>query len=199
MTYQQLASAALADRTWLKNARRLIGRRAIRTPEGARWWALVRILNHDLGLTLSAAARVADLVLTATAAPHRVRIPASTDGAVALRIDLDRFHSTANAALAAALAFDAPKRRGRPRRKVHRKPGPDEFPSTWVIQVENEPVKIERLASQLRAWEAYPRGIDPGLPFLMDATTLRVVPRLPLVTSKGDIDVLVVPVVTNVA
>jgi hypothetical protein len=199
MTYQQLASAALADRTWLNNSRRLLGRPAVRTPEGARWWGLVRILNHDLGLTLAAAARVADLVLTATAAPHRVRIPASTDGAVALRLDLDRFHSTANAALAAALVFDGPKRRGRPRRKVVRRSGPDEFPSAWVIRVENDPAKIERLASQLRAWEAYPRGIDPGLPFLMDATTLRVVPRLPLITTKGDIDVLVDPVVTAAA
>jgi hypothetical protein len=112
---------------------------------------------------------------------------------------LDRFHSTASASLAAALAFDMPKRRGRPRRKVQRKPGLDEFPSAWEIRVENEPAKIERLVSQLREWEAYPRGIEPGQPFLMDAATLRVVPRLPLVTTKGDIDVVVVPVVTNAA
>ena len=51
--------------------------------------------------------------------------------------------------------------------------------------------KLDRLGRQLRDWNAYPRGIEPGLPFIMDAATLRAVPRLALTTSKGDIDVIV--------
>ena len=33
-----------------------------------------------------------------------------------------------------------------------------------------------------------------GLPFIMDAATLRAIPRLPLSSTKGDIDVVVVEV-----
>jgi hypothetical protein len=70
----------------------------------------------------------------------------------------------------------------------------DVFPSVWEIRVERKPAKLERLGQQLRDWGAYPRGIEPGLPFIMDAATLRAVPHLALTTSKGDIDVLLVEV-----
>jgi hypothetical protein len=46
------------------------------------------------------------------------------------------------------------------------------------------------LASVLAAWEAYPRGIEPGLPFIMDDRTLFGAPILTLTTTEGDIDVL---------
>src|ERR1019366_9371061 len=97
MTYSQMAVATRSDRTWLNNARRLLARRMHRTPSGARWWGMLRMLNHELGLSLKSAAQVADLVLQVSTAPHRVRVAATADGAVALRIDLERFHSTANA------------------------------------------------------------------------------------------------------
>lgn len=48
----------------------------------------------------------------------------------------------------------------------------------------------ERLASRLAAWKAYPRGIEPGLPFLMDARTLKDSEVLTLTTSRGDLDCL---------
>jgi hypothetical protein len=178
-----MAIATRSDRAWLNNARRLLARRMHRTPNGARWWGMVRMLNHELGLPLKSAARVADLVLHASTAPHRVRLAATSDGAIALRIDLERFHSTANASLAAAFAFGQPRVRGRPRKPQRRRPLIDVFPSVWEI-----------LGQQLRDWDAYPRGIEPGLPFIMDAATLRAVPRLALTTSKGDIDVLLVEV-----
>jgi len=152
------------------------------------------MLNHELGIPLRSAARVADLVLDASPAPHRVRLPASTDGAVALRIDLERFHSTANASLAAAFAFGRDQQRGRPRTPRRRRPLVDAFPSVWEIRIDHEPAKLERLGRQLRDWGAYPRGIEPGLPFIMDAATIRAVPRLALTTAKGDIDVLLVEV-----
>ena len=153
---------------------------------------MVRMLSHELGLPLKSGARVADLVLGSPTAPHRVRLAATLDGAIALRIDLERFHSTANAAVAAALAFGRPRGRGRPRKPRARRPLVDVFPSVWEIQVERDTVKLERLGRQLRDWNAYPRGIEPGLPFIMDAATLRAVPHLALTTSKGDIDIVIV-------
>ena len=191
MTYAQMAIATRSDRTWLNNARRLLARRLHRTPNGARWWGLVRMLNYELGLPLKSAAVIADLVMHAPTAPHRVRLAATADGAIALRIDLARFHSTANASLSAAFAFGQSRTRGRPRKPRWRRPLIDVFPSVWEIRVAREPERLERLARQLHDWSAYPRGIEPGLPFIMDAATLRAVPRLALTTTKGDIDVLV--------
>ncbi len=187
-----MAIATRSSRIWLNNARRILSRRMHRTPSGARWWGMVRMLNHELGLPLKSAARVADLVMGGSTAPHRIRLAATSDGAIALRIDLERFHSTANAAVAAAFAFGQPRGRGRPSKPRRRRPLIDVFPSVWEIRVERDPAKLERLGQQLRDWSAYPRGIEQGLPFIMDAATLRAVPRLALSTSKGDIDVLVV-------
>ncbi len=153
---------------------------------------MVRMLNHELGLPLKSAARVADLVLVSPTVPARIRLAATSDGAIALRIDLERFHSTANAAVAAALAFGRPRGRGRPRKPRARRPLVDVFSNVWEIRVERDTAKLERLGRQLQEWNAYPRGIEAGLPFIMDAATLRAVPHLALSTSKGDIDVLVV-------
>lgn len=189
-----MAIATHSSRTWLNNARRILAKRVHRTPSGAKWWRLVRMLNHELGLPLKSAARVADLVLVSPSAPARVRLAATSDGAVALRIDLERFHSTANAALAAAFAFGRSRGRGRPRKRRPKRPLIDVFSNVWEIRVERDAAKLERLGRQLREWDAYPRGIEPGLPFIMDAATLRAVPHLALSTSKGDIDVLLVEV-----
>ncbi|MEO7823314.1 MAG: hypothetical protein ABIS15_06895 [Gemmatimonadaceae bacterium] len=46
------------------------------------------------------------------------------------------------------------------------------------------------LGSLLAAWKAYPRGVDPGLPFIMDDRTLFGAPILTLTTVEGDIDVM---------
>ncbi len=189
-----MAIATRSGRTWLTNARRILSKRMHRTPNGARWWGMVRMLNHELGLPLKSAAKVADLVLHTSAAPHRVRLAATSDGAIALRIDLERFHSTANASLSAAFAFGKPRGRGRPPKPRRRRPLVDVFPSVWEIRVERDAAKLERLGQQLHEWEAYPRGIEPGLPFIMDAATLRAVPHLALTTTKGDIDVVIVDV-----
>ncbi len=47
---------------------------------------------------------------------------------------------------------------------------------------------LGRLADLLRVWRAYPRGIEPGLPFVMDVQTLRAAPLLTLETSEGRLD-----------
>jgi hypothetical protein len=70
----------------------------------------------------------------------------------------------------------------------------DLTPGVREIRVESAPDKLERLSRQLREWNAYPRGIQPGLPFIMDAATLRAVTRLPLSTSRGDVDVRLVEI-----
>ena len=49
---------------------------------------------------------------------------------------------------------------------------------------------IGALASVLAGWKAYPRGIEEGLPFIMDDRTLRNAPILTLTTGEGDIDVM---------
>ena len=49
---------------------------------------------------------------------------------------------------------------------------------------------IERLAALFRGWKAYLRGVERGLPFIMDATAFRITPVMTLTTEVGDIDVL---------
>jgi hypothetical protein len=49
---------------------------------------------------------------------------------------------------------------------------------------------VGRLARLLASWSAYPRGVDPGLPFFMDERQFRTTPVMTLSTSEGDIDVL---------
>jgi hypothetical protein len=46
------------------------------------------------------------------------------------------------------------------------------------------------LTKVLSSWDAYPRGIEPGLPFILDDRTLSGAPVLTLTTSEGDIDVI---------
>lgn len=190
MTVEQMVVATNSSRAWLYNARRLLGRRLHRTPSGARWWGLVRMLNFDVGLPLKAASRVADAVFGRGFQSNRLRVSASADGAAALQLDLERFHSTANARLAAAFAFALPRTRGRPPR-TRRTPA-SSVALPLRVRVESEPAKLDRLVAWLRQVDARPRGIERGLPFILDATTLRAVVRLALTTRDGDVDVLVV-------
>ena len=46
------------------------------------------------------------------------------------------------------------------------------------------------MATLLDGWRAYPRGVEKGLPFIMDVRTLRTTPVLTLATSEGDLDLL---------
>lgn len=48
----------------------------------------------------------------------------------------------------------------------------------------------EALARVLAGWHGYPRGIEPGLPFRMDARTLANAEILTLTTDAGPIDLL---------
>ena len=52
------------------------------------------------------------------------------------------------------------------------------------------PGNIEKLARVLSTWHAYLRGVDPGLPFIMDVKTFRVTPVMTLTTDHGPLDVM---------
>lgn len=45
-----------------------------------------------------------------------------------------------------------------------------------------------RLAARLGRWHAYPRGVELGLPFVLDEVTLFRAPMLTLRTDEGDLD-----------
>jgi predicted nucleotidyltransferase len=49
---------------------------------------------------------------------------------------------------------------------------------------------VRRLAALLAEWHAYLRGVEPGLPFVMDERTFRTTPVMTLITDLGAIDVM---------
>lgn len=49
---------------------------------------------------------------------------------------------------------------------------------------------VAALAMLLAKWNAYLRGIEKNLPFVMDERTLRGAPIMTLTTTEGDIDVM---------
>ena len=48
----------------------------------------------------------------------------------------------------------------------------------------------QRLTGVLASWQAYLRGVEPGLPFTMDARMLRDTPVMTLIGTEGWIDVM---------
>ena len=58
-----------------------------------------------------------------------------------------------------------------------------------IIYDVRDPDTVRSLATVLARWNAYPRGVEKGLPFIMDPRTLRAAPMLTLATVEGDLDV----------
>lgn len=54
----------------------------------------------------------------------------------------------------------------------------------------SDKANLVALASVLSSWDAYPRGVEPNLPFILDDRTLLGAPVLTLTTNEGDIDVM---------
>jgi len=52
------------------------------------------------------------------------------------------------------------------------------------------PDNVEKLARMLAGWHAYLRGVEPGLPFIMDAKAFRITPVMTLTTDLGPLDVM---------
>src|SRR5688572_25531223 len=55
---------------------------------------------------------------------------------------------------------------------------------------DTSPDNVERFAARLSQWNAYLRGVERGLPFVMDARAFRITPVMTLTTDVGDIDVM---------
>jgi predicted nucleotidyltransferase len=49
---------------------------------------------------------------------------------------------------------------------------------------------VEKLARGLAGWHAYLRGVEPGLPFFMDAKAFRITPVMTLTTDPGPVHVM---------
>jgi len=113
--------AVLADEKWVENAARLLDTRLRYSADEARWLGLVRILNREVGLTLSRAAQLADEALRHAPDEGGVLIGGTEGGSAAISVDMGRFYSTYAAALSAALELGAGRRRGRPRRAAKKK------------------------------------------------------------------------------
>jgi hypothetical protein len=58
------------------------------------------------------------------------------------------------------------------------------------ICYDSSPENLKRLAATLEGWDAYPRGIEPGLPFFIDDKQFRVTPIMTLTTREGLLDVM---------
>ncbi len=58
------------------------------------------------------------------------------------------------------------------------------------ICYDSAPESVDRLVGILRDWHAYLRGVERGLPFVLDARALRTTPVMTLTTDMGDIDIL---------
>jgi hypothetical protein len=60
------------------------------------------------------------------------------------------------------------------------------------ILFDTAPDNLDRLSALLAHWHAYSRGVEPGLPFIMDAQTLRGAEVLTLDTDRGLLDLMAV-------
>jgi hypothetical protein len=114
MTLSQFAAAVNADPKWVLNATRLLRRPLRRTAADAHWLRLVRLLHHDVGLSLARASRAATRAFRATG-PSAIAAE-SPDGSAAVLVDRARFESSFVAALGTALTVAGPRRRGRSRK-----------------------------------------------------------------------------------
>lgn len=68
--------------------------------------------------------------------------------------------------------------------------GSARFTSDLDICYDPAPDNVRVLAMLLAKWHAYMRGVEPGLPFIMDEKTFRITPIMTLVTDLGAIDVM---------
>jgi predicted nucleotidyltransferase len=68
--------------------------------------------------------------------------------------------------------------------------GSARFTNDIDICYDTAPDNIDRLVALLTEWHAYLRGVEPGLPFILDARTFRTTPLMTLTTTMGPIDVL---------
>jgi hypothetical protein len=72
--------------------------------------------------------------------------------------------------------------------------GSTRFTNDLDICYDAAPDNVHRLVRLLRRWRPYLRGVEPGLPFVLDVRALATTPIMTLTTSRGNLDLLdVVP------
>ena len=68
--------------------------------------------------------------------------------------------------------------------------GSARFTNDIDICYDTAPDNVDRLVALLTEWQAYLRGVEPGLPFILDRRTFHTTPLLTLTSTMGAIDVL---------
>jgi predicted nucleotidyltransferase len=68
--------------------------------------------------------------------------------------------------------------------------GSARFTNDLDLCYDRESDNVQRLVAVLQEWRAYLRGVEPGLPFILDARTFSTTPLLTLTTAQGDLDLL---------
>ncbi len=68
--------------------------------------------------------------------------------------------------------------------------GSARFTNDIDLCYDTSPDNIDRLVALLVEWRAYLRGVERGLPFILDARAFRTTPMMTLTTTMGAIDLL---------
>jgi hypothetical protein len=113
VNFRQFANAAGADEKWLLNSSAIMRRSLQTTPENARWWGLVHVLQDAFGLTLRNAGTAATRALARKSGTGPVIVAEDSASAASLSVDVYRYDTTFLARLSVARVRETPKRRGR--------------------------------------------------------------------------------------
>ncbi len=68
--------------------------------------------------------------------------------------------------------------------------GSARFTNDIDVCYDTAPDNVDLLVALLTEWRAYLRGVEPGLPFILDLRTFRTTPLLTLTSTVGAIDLL---------
>ncbi len=68
--------------------------------------------------------------------------------------------------------------------------GSARFTNDIDVCYDTAPDNVDRLVELLTEWNAYLRGVEAGLPFILDRRTFRTTPLLTLTSTMGAIDLL---------
>ena len=68
--------------------------------------------------------------------------------------------------------------------------GSARFTNDIDLCYDTAPDNIDRLVTLFNEWHAYLRGVESGLPFILDARTFRTTPLMTLTTTMGAINLL---------
>ena len=114
MTPAQFALVVGADRKWIQNARRTLGRPICNDEAEARWLGLVHELHTTLGCSLNDAACMSGVACDAPADQGTVAVKESRSRGVVVTLDLKRARHQHLLRMSCALELPPVDRRGRP-------------------------------------------------------------------------------------